>query len=49
MLQWQRLTYECLSFLGPVWSAVWAGFAVIRWGDLYLTPAGERYLASETH
>jgi hypothetical protein len=34
---------------GAVWSAVWAGIAVILRGDLYLTPAGGRYLASETH
>jgi hypothetical protein len=33
----------------PVWSAVWAGIAVILWGDLYPTPAGGRYLASEAH
>jgi hypothetical protein len=41
---WQRLTYEALAHLGPVWSAVAAGYAVIVWGDLYLTPSGEEYL-----
>jgi hypothetical protein len=42
---WQRMTYEALADLGPVWSAVAAGFAVILWGEVYLTPAGEAYLA----
>jgi hypothetical protein len=38
--------YESLSYLGPVWSALAAGFAAVGpWGELYLTDAGERYLA----
>lgn len=32
--------------LGPIWSAVFAGFAVIGWdGEPHLTPLGEQYLA----
>ena len=30
--------------MGPVGSAVAAGFAVILFGTVYLTPAGEAYL-----
>jgi hypothetical protein len=30
--------------LGPEWSAVFAGFAVIVNGEFHMTPAGERYL-----
>ncbi len=42
----QRLVYEspAVMILGPVWSAVVAGFAVVIGGQLYITPAGERYL-----
>lgn len=39
--------YESLSRsgLGPIWSALAVGFAVIGFdGHLYLTGAGERYL-----
>ena len=32
--------------LGPVWSAVIAGFAIMWMGEPHLTPAGEMYLAS---
>jgi hypothetical protein len=46
MQHWQKWTYEALAELGPVWSAVAAGFAVIVLGEVYLTPAGEAYLAS---
>lgn len=46
MLTLQAITYEALAFLGPVWSAVLAGFAVFLMGDLYLTPAGQAYLDS---
>jgi hypothetical protein len=42
----QAWTYEALAFLGPVWSAVLAGFAVILFGEVYITPAGEEYLAN---
>lgn len=42
----QALTYQALSPLGPVWSAVLAGFAVIIWGEVYITPAGESFLKS---
>lgn len=42
----QALTYEAMVFLGPVWSAVWAGFAVIVFDTVYLTPSGQRYLDS---
>jgi hypothetical protein len=42
----QALTYEALSFLGPVWSALCSGFAVVICGELYLTPAGQAYLDS---
>jgi hypothetical protein len=41
----QRSTYEATAFLGPITSALLAGFAVVILGDLYLTPAGERHLA----
>jgi hypothetical protein len=40
----QTLIYESLAFLGPVWSAVCAGFAVIVFDKVYITPSGERYL-----
>ncbi|WP_187435947.1 hypothetical protein [Bradyrhizobium hipponense] len=46
MLALQSLTYEALAILGPVWSAVLAGFAVFILGELYLTPAGQAYLDS---
>jgi hypothetical protein len=46
MMLWQRATYEALAPLGPTWSAVFAGFAVIIWGDVYLTPTGETYLTT---
>jgi hypothetical protein len=32
--------------LGPTWSAVAAGFAVVCFGEVYLTSAGEMYLQS---
>ncbi|WP_316207456.1 hypothetical protein [Bradyrhizobium sp. SZCCHNR3118] len=44
MLALQAATYEALAFLGPVWSAVCAGFAVMVWGEVYITPAGLAYL-----
>jgi hypothetical protein len=44
MLALQALTYETLAFLGPVWSAVFSGFAVFICGELYITPAGQAYL-----
>lgn len=44
MLAWQTLTYEGLAFLGPQLSALWSGFAVMIWGELHLTPAGQAYL-----
>jgi hypothetical protein len=42
----QRLTYEAplVAALGPLWSALSAGYAVVICGVVYLTPAGERYL-----
>lgn len=43
-LPYQAATYEALAFLGPVWSAVCSGFAVILFGTTHLTPSGERYL-----
>ena len=46
MLALQVLTYEALAFLGPVWSAVCSGFAVMIFGELHLTPAGQAYLES---
>jgi hypothetical protein len=46
MQRWQAMTYEALADLGPVWSAVAAGFAVILWGEVYITPAGEAYLST---
>jgi hypothetical protein len=44
MFALQALTYEALAFLGPVWSAVCAGLAVMIFGELYITPAGQAYL-----
>lgn len=41
----QRIVYEATAFLGPIASAVLAGFAVVIFGEVYLTEAGERYLA----
>lgn len=39
------MIYEFLAPLGPHWSALLAGFAVIGFdGQLYLTPLGEEYL-----
>src|SRR4051812_42090789 len=36
-----------IAALGPVWSAVISGFAVLSWdGEAFITPAGEMYLAS---
>jgi hypothetical protein len=46
MIRLQGLAYEALEFLGPVWSAVFAGFAVVIFGELYLTPAGQAYVDS---
>jgi hypothetical protein len=42
----QAGVYEAPSIaaLGPQWSAVAAGFAVVIFGTVYITPAGERYL-----
>lgn len=40
-----RFIYEATAFLGPIASALLAGFAIAICGDIYLTPAGERYLA----
>ena len=42
----QRSAYEALSHLGPHWSAIACGYVVSDWcGRVYITPAGERYLA----
>lgn len=35
-----------IAALGPVWSAVIAGFAIIWFGEPCITPAGEMYLAT---
>jgi hypothetical protein len=42
----QGLTYEneFIVALGPIWSALSSGFAILIGNQLYLTPAGERYL-----
>jgi hypothetical protein len=42
----QRALYQEIPFMGPVASALIAGFVVIVGGEIYLTPAGERYLAA---
>ena len=41
----QRATFEALEPLGPLTSALSAGYAVVLLGVVYITPAGERYLA----
>ena len=45
----QAGVYEApaIAALGPQWSAVAAGFAVVIFGTVYITPAGERYLAAQ--
>jgi hypothetical protein len=40
----QALTFEALAPLGPRVSALCSGFAVMVWGEMLLTPAGEAYL-----
>jgi hypothetical protein len=45
VIDWQRWTYEALAPLGPTISAVTAGYAVMIWNELFITPAGEAYLA----
>ncbi len=39
----QRFIFET-SILDPLWSAIASGFAVVVFGEVYLTEAGERYL-----
>lgn len=39
----QSLAFETLEPLGPELSALLSGFAVILFGQLYATPAGEMY------
>lgn len=41
----QSNVYEALAHLGPVWSGIAAGYAVNIFGVVYITPAGEEYLA----
>jgi hypothetical protein len=43
---YQRAVYElpAVQAFGPLWSAIIAGFAVVIFGETYLTPAGTRYL-----
>jgi hypothetical protein len=43
----QATTYEILADLGPLWSAVFAGYAVTVAGVVYITPAGEEYLEDQ--
>jgi hypothetical protein len=40
----QAKTYEALAPLGPQLSALCSGFAVVVWGEMLLTPAGQTYL-----
>ena len=42
----QRMLFEepTITALGPHWAAIIAGFAVLVLGEVYITPAGERYL-----
>lgn len=47
MIDWlQRALYEAPATiaLGPIGAALAAGYAVMVFGVVYLTPAGERYL-----
>ena len=44
--EFQRLVYETMAHLGPVWAALCAGFAVVVGDRVMLTPAGERYLSA---
>lgn len=41
---YQATIYELAAPLGPHWSAILAGFAVVIFSTLYITPAGVRYL-----
>jgi hypothetical protein len=38
------MIYESLESLGPFLSAIAAGYAVVVFGVVYITPAGEEYL-----
>jgi hypothetical protein len=42
--QGNSMIYESLESLGPFWSAIAAGYAVVVFGVVYVTPAGEEYL-----
>lgn len=42
----QRAIYEATAFLGPIASALLAGFAIVVCCELQLTAAGARYLAA---
>lgn len=44
----QRLTFEAPGtvMLGPALAAIGSGYAVMIGGQMFLTSAGERYLAS---
>ena len=44
MMTVQACLYESLAWLGPLGSALASGFAVVVAGEVYLTPAGQRYL-----
>jgi len=43
MFALQCRTYEALAPFGPEVSALCAGFAIMLFGRLYITAAGERY------
>jgi hypothetical protein len=46
-----RILYEspAVVAMGPLWSALFVGFAAVDWwGRVYLTAAGAEYLARRT-
>jgi hypothetical protein len=41
----QRYVFEN-SIADPLWSALFAGYAIVANGEVFITPAGEKYLKS---
>lgn len=45
MIDLQRFIFETCP-LGPEWSALLSGYGMFLFGEIYITPTGEAYLAS---